>query len=47
MWSIYEREADKYSGAVTEAQKEDADSVLVFVGYNLLILSSLGLTSSN
>lgn len=41
MWSIYKEEADKYDGAVTEAQKTDADGVLVFVGYNLLIVSSL------
>jgi Family of unknown function (DUF6535) len=46
MWSIYKEEANKYDGAVTEAQKEDADSVLVFVGYILPIVSSLGLTSS-
>jgi hypothetical protein len=44
MWSIYEKEAKKYNGAVTNAQKEDADGVLVFVSYNLLIVSSLGLT---
>jgi hypothetical protein len=46
MWSIYDKEAEKYDGAVTEAQKKDADGVLVFVGYSLLIVSSLGLTSS-
>jgi hypothetical protein len=46
MWSIYKEEAEKYDEAVTEAQKKDADGVLVFVGYNLLIVSSLGLTSS-
>ena len=46
MWSIYEKEAVKYDREVTEAQKKDADGVLVFVGYNLLIVSSLGLTGS-
>jgi hypothetical protein len=46
MWHIYGEEAKKYDDAVTEAQKKDADSVLVFVSYNLLIVSSLGLTSS-
>jgi hypothetical protein len=46
MWSIYKEEANKYDGAVTDAQKEDADSVLVFVGYISPIASSLGLTSS-
>ncbi len=46
MWSIYKEEADTYEGAVAEAQKGDADGVLVFVGYNLLIVSSLGLTGS-
>jgi hypothetical protein len=46
MWSIYEKEAEKYNGEVTEAQKRDADGVLVFVGYDLLIVSSFGLTSS-
>jgi hypothetical protein len=46
MWSIYKEEAEKYDGAVSEAQKTDADGVLVFVGYNLLFASSLGLTSS-
>jgi hypothetical protein len=34
MWPIYAEEAKKYDDAVTEAQKKDADSVLVFVGYN-------------
>jgi hypothetical protein len=46
MWSIYKEEADTYQGAVAEAQKGDADGVLVFVGHNLLIVFSLGLTSS-
>ena len=43
MWSIYEGEAKKYDGELSEAQKRDADSVLVFVRYNLLIVFSLGL----
>jgi hypothetical protein len=47
MWSIYKEEAKQYNGAVTDAQKEDADGVLVFVGYNLLTVSSLGLTTSS
>lgn len=47
MWSIYQGEAEKYDKAVTGAQKEDANGVLVFVRYNLLlVLSPLGLTSS-
>jgi hypothetical protein len=46
MWGIYEEEEKKYSGEVTEAQKKDADGVLVFVGYDLLVLSPLGLTCS-
>jgi hypothetical protein len=47
MWSIYKDEAEKYDGAVTDAQKVDADGVLVFVGYSdLRIVSSLGLTGS-
>jgi hypothetical protein len=33
MWSMYEKEARESN--VTDAQKEDADGVLVFVGYNL------------
>ncbi|KAF8493462.1 hypothetical protein F5888DRAFT_1636622 [Russula emetica] len=32
MWHIYGEEAKKYDDAVTEAQKKDADSVLVFTG---------------
>ncbi|KAF8493460.1 hypothetical protein F5888DRAFT_827922 [Russula emetica] len=32
MWSIYKEEAEKYDEAVTEAQKKDADGVLVFTG---------------
>lgn len=40
MWSIYREEAEKgdASGAITG---EDVDGLLVFVGYNLLIVSSL------
>jgi hypothetical protein len=42
MWSIYEEEAE-----VTDTQKEGADDgLLAFVSYNLLIVYSLGLTSS-
>jgi hypothetical protein len=36
MWEMYAEEAEKYNKAVTDAQKDDADGVLVFVGYNLL-----------
>ena len=43
MWNIYEEEAKEYNKEDTEAQKRDADAVLVFVGYNLLIVFSLGL----
>jgi hypothetical protein len=46
MWSIYEEEEKKYIEAVNAAQTGDSDGVLVFVGYNLPIVSSLGLTSS-
>jgi hypothetical protein len=46
MWSIYKEEEKEYIEAVTEAQTGDSDGVLVFVGYNISILSSLGLTSS-
>jgi hypothetical protein len=44
MWSIYNEEAKEYDEAVSEAQKKDADGVLVFVGYNLLFVYFLGLT---
>lgn len=39
MWSIYMDEADRYDKAVTNAQKDDANGVLVFVSYYLLFLS--------
>ena len=49
MWEIYKKEAEMHQNvtekAVAEAQKGDADGVLVFVGYNILIVSPLGLTS--
>jgi hypothetical protein len=40
MWSIYDGEAKKYDVELLEAQKRDADAILVFVGYNLLIVFS-------
>jgi hypothetical protein len=45
MWNTYKEEADKYDGAVTNAQKDDANNVIVFVSCIPLILSSLDLTS--
>jgi len=44
MWQTYTNEANKYDIAVAAAQKEDADGVLVFVGFNLLIQSSVEVT---
>lgn len=37
-------EAGRYDKAVTNAQKDDANGVLVFVSYNLLTLSSVEVT---
>lgn len=37
-------EANKYDKAVTNAQKDDANGVLVFVSYNLPIMSSVEVT---
>jgi hypothetical protein len=34
MWLMYTKEVDKYDEQVTSAQKDDANSVLVFVGHN-------------
>ena len=34
MWSMYTKEVNKYDKDVTTAQKDDADSLLVFVSYN-------------
>jgi len=39
MWSAYTKEVNKYDESVTTAQRDDANSVLVFVRYGFLLLT--------
>ena len=41
MWNILADELKKYDEHVTAAQRDDANSVLVFVRYDLLLLMSV------
>jgi hypothetical protein len=44
MWSTYTKEVNKYDESVTTAQRDDANSVLVFVRCGFLLLTSIELT---
>jgi hypothetical protein len=41
MWSIYTKEVNKYDENVTTAQRDDANSVLVFVSHKFPTLASV------
>jgi hypothetical protein len=44
MWSIYTKKVNKYDEQVTTAQKDDANSVLVFVSHRIMVVVSIALT---
>lgn len=47
MWSTYTKEVNKYDESVTTAQRDDANSVLVFVRYDFLLLTVRSIEMTN